>query len=423
MTRRCFPVHTFTENIITIYLYFSLLLCDNIVPFIAGPSQLLAEVQKATPQAPVYATIRPSHSPQSRPLSSNMRSSLNSLPSALNSTPLVKSVAFTEETPRFHPTNPFYTILPSNYSSASKLPIPSGKSATTLDRNKKESPFNDFTPDLKSPSYFTKTNEGQNSLQYYHNSENINGYESEKSTATNTTDPFSNDQYGQRDNQSMPNKVNSKNPFETKKNNDPFEKIFGQETLNGKHNNETSLPVSQSDNNFHRREEITKHSVMEHKISEVEEIKTIKKIILNGSDDTTDYQEHINNSPKKKDFNYTPQETRHEEFKNYQSSSHRERITPTDYQKTINVGSQKNSDLSYKPDDTRYNEFKDYQSTSNKELVVPSPTQQNNDNFNLTLDRKEECYKNCDTSIYQQYKPYRPREFGNSPAGKFLASE
>lgn len=386
---------------------------------ISGPSQLLAEVQKATPQAPVYATIRPSQSPQNRPLSSNMRSSLNSLPASLNSTPLVKSVAFIEEPPRFHPTNPFYTILPSNYSSASKLPIPNGKSATTLDRNKKESSFNDITSDLKSPSYFTKTNEGQSSLQYFQNIENINGYESEKSTATNITDPFSNEQYSQRDNQSLPNNVNSKNPFETKRNSDPFEKNLRQETVNGKHGNETSLPVSQSDNNFHRSEEITKHSVTEHKINEIEEVKTIKKIILNGSGDTTDYQEHCNISPNMKDFSYTPQETRHKEFKNYQSSSYREHVIPTDYQAHIKIGPQKNYDISYKPEESRYKEFKDYQSISNKEHVVPMPMQQKNDNFSSTLGRKEESNKNCDTLIYQQYKPYRPREFDKPPTGKF----
>lgn len=399
---------------------FGLLLCVNIVSFISGPSQLLAEVQKATPQAPVYATIRPSQSPLNRSLSANMRSSLNSLPSALNSTPLVKSVAFTEEPPRFHPTNPFYTILPSNYSSASKLPVPNGKTATTLDRNKKGSPFYDITSDLKSPSYFTKSNEGQSSLQYYQNSENINGYESEKSTATNITDPFCNDQYNPRDNQSLPNNVNSKNPFETKRNSDPFEVNHRQETLNGKNENETSLPVSQSDNNFHRSEEITKHSVTEHKISEVEEVKTIKKIILNGSGDTTD-QEHINISPNTKYFNYTPQETHHKAFKNYQSSTYGEREIPTEYQGHINIGTQKNNDIIYKPEESRYKEFKDYHSSSNKEHVIPTPMQQKNDNYSSTLDRKEESYKNCDTSIYQQYKPYRPREFDKSPTGKFLA--
>lgn len=417
-----FPYSHITEILKRLICSFSFFLRANIVSLISGPSQLLAEVQKATPQAPVYATIRPSQTSQNRPSSSNMRSSLNSLPSALNSTPLVKSVAFTEEPPRFHPTNPFYTILPSNYSSASKLPIPNGKSTTTLDRIKKESPFSDITSDLKSPTYFTKINEGQSGFQYYQNNENINGYESEKSTATNITDPFSNDQYNLRDNQSLPNSVNSKNPFETKRNSDPFEKNLRQETVNGKYEYATSLPVSQSDNNFRRCEEITKHSVTEHKISEVEEVKTIKKIILNGSGDATDYQEHTNISPNMKDFSYIPQETRHKERKNYQSNSYTERLLPNDYQEHINIGSQKNNDNIYKPEESRYKDFKDYQSSSYKEHnIMPTPMQQKKDNFGSTFDGMEESYKNYDTSIYQQYKPYRPREFDKPPAGKSLA--
>lgn len=343
-----------------------------------------------------------------------MRSSLNSLPSALNSTPLVKSVAFTEDPPRFHPTNPFYTTLPSNYSSASKLPIPNGKPATTLDRNKKEAPFTDNTPDLKTPSFFTKNNEGPSSLLYYQNSENYNGYESEKSNATHNTDLFSNDKYSSNGNQGLPNNINSKNPFETKRNSDPFEKYLRQKTVNGKHENETSLPVSQSDNNFHRREEIIKHSVTEHKISEVEEVKTIKKMILNGSGDTTDYQQHIN-SPKNNDNNYSPQDSHYKEYKHYQSSSNREHVRiPSDHQEHFNTGSQKTNDISYKPEKSRYTDF---QSSSYTEQVTP--TQQKNDFFSSSPDIKEESYKNCGTSTYQ-YKPYQPREYDRPPTGKFL---
>ncbi|XP_048007266.1 PDZ and LIM domain protein 5-like isoform X1 [Leguminivora glycinivorella] len=99
------------------------------------PSQLLASTEEATLQEPVYATIKPPITQAWSP-SSPLRSSLNSLP-ALNSTPLVKSAAPVEQPLKFHPTNPFYTTLPSNYTSASKLPISNGKtSISTLDRNK-----------------------------------------------------------------------------------------------------------------------------------------------------------------------------------------------------------------------------------------------------------------------------------------------
>lgn len=392
---------------------------DNIAQLISGPSQLIAEVQKATPQAPVYATIRPPHTSQNRPSSSNMRSSLNSLPSALNSTPLVKSVAFTEDPPRFHPTNPFYTTLPSNYSSASKLPIPNGKPANSLDRNKKETHFSDNSPDLKSPSFFTNTNECPRSLQYYQNSENINGYESEKSTGTHNANLFSNDNYSLNDNQSLPNNINSNNPFETKRNSDPFEKYLRQETVNGKHENETTLPASQSDNNFHGSEEIIKHSITEHKISEVEEVKTIKKMVLNGSGDTTDYQQHTNvSSPHNHDINYAPQESRYKEFKSYQSSTNRGHIIPTDYQK--HIGSQNSSDMSHKPEKSRYKEFKDLQSSSFRDQVIPTPTQYKNDFISSSLDKKEDSYNNSGTLTYHQYKPYQPREYDITPTGKLF---
>ncbi|KAJ2952385.1 hypothetical protein O0L34_g4671 [Tuta absoluta] len=202
------------------------------------PSQLLAEVSHATPQAPVYATIRPS-------------------PSA---------------PPPIHPTNPFYTTLPS---STSRLPVPNGRPAfSTIDRTKKEN--SDYS-DLKSPSFFTS------SLPYLHHNETVNGIEATKSN--DTTDPFSYAKFNQYDNQRLPNNANEKNPFETKRNSDPFEKYLRQDNVNGKSEFEgkNNIPGSQSENNFTRREEITKTSMItEHKINEVEEVRTIKKIVLNG---------------------------------------------------------------------------------------------------------------------------------------------
>ncbi|KAJ8727670.1 hypothetical protein PYW07_001789 [Mythimna separata] len=265
------------------------------------PSQMMAEVQggRATPQAPVYATIRPSQSPQNRPPPSSIRASLNSLPAALNSTPLVKSVTQNEEPLRFHPTNPFFTTLPSNYSSASKLPVPNGRaSLSSLDRNKfRDSSSNiDYSSDLKSPTYFTQTyDSGPSSLPYSYHNENTNGYHTYTPTTTaNEKSDFSHrNNVDQFQNQSLPNNAqsNNKNPFETKRNSDPFEKYLRPDSkLNGKCEYESkTMSNSISDSNLDSKEEITKRStISEHKISEVEEVKTIKKIVLNGCDDVVD---------------------------------------------------------------------------------------------------------------------------------------
>ncbi|CAH2071386.1 unnamed protein product, partial [Iphiclides podalirius] len=101
------------------------------------PSHLVTDGSNdlAIPQAPVYATIRPASS-KNRPPSLPAQHSLNSLPSTLNSAPF-KSPSTGAEPFQFHPTNPFYTTLPSNYSSASKLPVPNGRaSLSSLYRNK-----------------------------------------------------------------------------------------------------------------------------------------------------------------------------------------------------------------------------------------------------------------------------------------------
>lgn len=248
-----------------------------------GPSQLIAEFNtsgRATPQAPVYATIRPSQSPQNRPSS---RSSLNSLPAALNSTSLVRSVA--DEQPRFHPTNPFYTTLPSNYSSSSKLPIPNGRPAIpTLDRNTPKDTYNEYSSDLKSPSFFTKTlDSGPTSLPYspYNDTENTNIHDS---NAKFDKSDYFHRKSNQFDNQS-PNNDKINNPFDTKRNSDPFEKYLRPENkMNGNCDYDVkSIPSSMSDSNFRSSKEI-KSTITEHKINEVEEVKTIKKLILNGQE-------------------------------------------------------------------------------------------------------------------------------------------
>lgn len=314
---------------------------------------------RATPQAPVYATIRPSQSPQNRPSPSSIRASLNSLPAALNSTSLVKSVVQNEEPLRFHPTNPFFTTLPSNYSSTSKLPVPNGRaSIASLDRNKYKdnASNNDFGSDLKSPTFFTQSyDSGPSSLPYSYHNENTNGYNSH--TVTNTANEKSDfshrNHVDQIENQSLPNNAqsNNKNPFETKRNSDPFEKYLRPESkLNGKCEYESkTMSNSISDSNFHPKEEITKRStISEHKISEVEEVRTIKKIVLNGCDDQLDSGERSFKSElrstNKSAMNGAESPSTH--GKNISLSSHqsarqeRERATPiqerSEYYSTFN---------------------------------------------------------------------------------------
>ncbi|XP_037296698.1 actin cytoskeleton-regulatory complex protein pan1-like [Manduca sexta] len=309
------------------------------------PSQLIAEVQAggATPQAPIYATIRPSQSPQTRYSSSN-RASLSSLPAALESTPLVKNVVSNEEPIRFHPTNPFYTTLPSNYSSASKLPVPNGRASYTLDRSKnKDTPScNDYDSDLKSPTFFTKTSDSNHSslpYSHYKSSEKVNGHETGAAKFVNDRHNYYTHDSKLHDlnNQSLPS--DTKNPFETKRNSDPFEKYLRPESkLNGRCDYDgKTIPISMSDSNFHTKEEITKRSmVTEHKINEVEEVKTIKKIVLNGYESANDshHEQNVKTSSENKNkAEFDSQRSKHiDDFKPvHQSSSKRERmlLTPT----------------------------------------------------------------------------------------------
>ncbi|XP_052749330.1 myb-like protein F [Galleria mellonella] len=266
----------------------------------------MTEIQsgRATPQAPVYATIRPPIVTQNRP-ASTVGSSLNSIPTALTSTTLVKSVTTNEEPLKFHPTNPFYTTLPSNYTSASKLPLPNNRAYFSgVDRSKVDenlSSYNDINSDLKSSSVFNiEYNSGPSSLPQgnINDLKFTNGYDSSKVQYTNNerNDFLNNGSTNQYHDKSLPNPMKGEgfNPFESKRNSDPFEKYLRKE--NKKCEYEFTLPNSQSETNFQKKEEIKKHTITEHKISETEEVKTIKKIILNGSNnhcqDTVD-SKHI----------------------------------------------------------------------------------------------------------------------------------
>lgn len=258
--------------------------------------------ERATPQAPVYATIRPAPSPLNRPAPPALRSSLNSLPSALSSTPLVKSVGAPEEPIKIHPTNPFYTNSPPNsQSSPSKLPIPNGRATySSLDRSTKSINQHKGSSDydgLKSPSFFTKYyDSGPSSLPpgTYSATKSENhmmGYENKIPRSTDSEvkhESFSYDNlYSQGISNGLPNhrlnENSSRDPFDTSRmNNDPFEKYL---RTNRKEDDSghSKVSTSLSANNF--TEEVTKHSITEHKISEIEEVKTVKKITLNGSGD------------------------------------------------------------------------------------------------------------------------------------------
>lgn len=274
----------FTFQLHVIYLY-----------FVSGPSQLIAEGYsgKATPQAPVYATIRPSPSQQKGPPSSSSRSSLNSLPAAVNSN---------DDILRFHPTNPFYTTLPSNYS---RLPVPNSRmSISSLDKSKcgeiQDSIYNCKTESV-APKYNVKVFPSRHtSLPYsiYNNVENTNGH---KSTEPKPLIPdkkdysFYHNKTDELRNQKLPN--HNKNSFETKRNSDPFEKYLrSQYEINGKHESDNKkIPNSMSDSNFRSKEEITERSIItEQEINEVEEIKTIKKIVRNGYGHSTDSLRKLN---------------------------------------------------------------------------------------------------------------------------------
>ncbi|CAG9135827.1 unnamed protein product [Plutella xylostella] len=268
------------------------------------PSQLINDTSsgRATPQAPVYSSVKQPPSPQHRlvPRGDPHRTSLCSSPSPLNSTPLVKSVAAPEESVRIHPTNPFYTTLPSNpHSSPSKLPIPNGRSTySSLDRSKpmttSSSEYQHEIAGLKSPTFFTKSNESPTKRSSLGKSDthSTNGYANgvAKTTASDMkSDPFSYDSiFRETTTNGLPRKngETSRNPFgEVKLNGDPYHKYYD----NGRNENyeiNKTISNSLSDNSFCSKEEIIKHStITEHKTNEIKKVTTVKKILLNGSDE------------------------------------------------------------------------------------------------------------------------------------------
>ncbi|CAG4992602.1 unnamed protein product [Parnassius apollo] len=372
------------------------------------PSHLLSEVNNkiATLQAPVYATIRPSNSSQNRPTQSLSQSSLNSLPATLNSTSLVKSGAANEEPFHFHPTNPFYTTVSSNHSSASKLPIPNGRASfSSLDRSKSISKpkenflLNEQYLNGKSPSYISLTDDsGPHSTIFsnYVDMGNTNGYDSETSNLNYNVK----DGHFIRDNNSkiieatnrcdVSNEIkfNEKNPFQTKRNSDPFEKYFRPNGKNIENSQEekASVPNSISDSDIHKNEQKTNHlTVTEHKISETEEITTIKKIVLNGASENETQDEKSNklnipshSEPTKNKYSVQDTLPSKEFYMNIQYSP----------QKDLNSKSTLNSNNYFVCNDKHDNEFNKYPNkplqeernnyfkaaeTSTGELVVTKP--------------------------------------------------
>lgn len=273
-----------------------------------GPFLLLSNVSNeiATPQAPVYATIRPASS-QIRPTSSPDQCSLNSLPTTLNPSSF-KSPTISVEPFQFHPTNPFYTTLPSNYSSASKLPVPNGKaSLSSLDRSKPINKPKEYSvpsenhSSFRSPSYFTSLSDSGPHSTIFSNcleTGNTNGYDSETFNSLQNNEgpkPLVRD----TNLKAHEIKSNEQNPFKTKRNSDPFDKFLrknGNFDDNIKNDN-TTIPISISDSDIHKNQQETTHiTVTEREINETEEIKTTKKVILNGSSKNTPYNKEESKS-------------------------------------------------------------------------------------------------------------------------------
>ncbi|XP_039749626.1 PDZ and LIM domain protein 3-like [Pararge aegeria] len=299
------------------------------------PSQLISEINngRATPQAPVYATIKPQQLSLNKLLQSPNKS-LHSPQSSFNSVPLVKSVASSEEVPKFHPTNPFYSTLPSNYST-SKLPIPNGKVSNSPVHSRSVNRSDTYSDnnndhDLKLSSFFSrKFDSGTNSIpNMFDDSQTKNSHISPKYSSNDKYNTISNSQSkssGFRIIDDITN--NDRNPFQSCRNTDFHQFEQSNDNLNstsamgGK-----SLFYSKSDGDFQSNEKITKNStITEKKICEVEEIKTTKKIILNGSNENN--HNHKNGILKSSD------ELSRYKHKQNRSLSHdcviKENLTPT----------------------------------------------------------------------------------------------
>ncbi|CAH0729354.1 unnamed protein product, partial [Brenthis ino] len=274
------------------------------------PSQLISEINngRATPQAPVYATIRPATS------NNKLSSPIRSLNSPLNSTPLVKSIS--PEPLKFHPTNPFYSTLP-HYTSSSKLPIPNGKPSNTPTHRpiKSTDSYNKNNEnDLKLSSFFSKKfDSGPSSIPNMSTESHINNsYEtSPKCLSNDLYSSFSDSQIKCETRKNYDIKDNI-NPFETMKANDLRNNFTNSEDkLNNTSINGSTLNYSKSDGDFRLNEEVIKRSMIsEKKISEIEETKTIKKITLNGSSQGENYRNGVSNycDDKKSKFNMNKEE-------------------------------------------------------------------------------------------------------------------
>ncbi|CAK1546073.1 unnamed protein product [Leptosia nina] len=371
------------------------------------PSQLLADGGKAVLQAPVYATIRPP--PQHRPTAPPLRS-LSSPPTSVTSASHVAAC----EPPKIHPTNPFYTTLPSNYTSASRLPVPNGRSTfSSLDRNNSINKSKDSIN-----LYDVKTN---------HNTDMKKPHSPFETKSVNEVPIIVESNYSDQDYDKVKQQEeneNGKNPFETKRNSDPFAKYLRSESqTNG--NSNGRMFNSKSDTDFYSKEEITKHSVTEQKISEVEEVKTIKKILLNGSRDevsNSNSKQGLKKGPELTESGGTARKNEYiitptlENYNYFTSNSEKqgERLSSSviykspencyDPVSTRGTGEEPSNDVSSKPP-----------LKSSSSTLTPSPSKQvidsvlsNDVNHGLKLD--PDCINKENDAILEKYKVESPEK-------------
>lgn len=224
-----------------------------------------------------------------------MKNSITSQPPSLSSTNLVKTASpvSAEEPLRFHPTNPFYSTLPSNTTSASKLPIPNGKTSyTSFDRSKSMNSSRDGSyneSEYMSNSYFSRNDSDlyNSVVENKYSQSETNGYNDQKHNSCSS--PHTNGTAYLKGNFDFSTKPNLFCMFD-KEDTNPFEKYTKQNGTEINKDNSMKFFNSHSENNLHsNEEEITRRSIItEHKVDQVEEVKTIKKIILNGSNEKSD---------------------------------------------------------------------------------------------------------------------------------------
>lgn len=146
--------------------------------------------------------------------------------------------------------------------------------------------------DLKLSSFFSKKfDSGPNSVQNISYEPQVsNSYDTpSKCSTSDKYSSFSDSQVlsESRKNNDIKNNIN---PFDLKNNDIRYNLTCSDEKINNKSMNGSTLNYSKSDGDFRLNEEVVKHStVSEKKISEVEEIKTIRKITLNGSSENRNH--------------------------------------------------------------------------------------------------------------------------------------